>query len=92
MGGTGVKGRGGAKRKTPGEGSTLGLGKRNRVETVPVKLSPHGYPLEHPYNKDGFRYFLAEPDPHAPFRQVLIVLIFPFLFLLITFDWFIFCY
>ncbi|XKL67448.1 hypothetical protein PGB90_002939 [Kerria lacca] len=69
VGGTGVKGRGGAKRKTPGEGSTLGLGKRNRVETVPVKLSPHGYPLEHPYNKDGFRYFLAEPDPHAPFRQ-----------------------
>jgi hypothetical protein len=26
--------------------------------------------LEHPYNKDGYRYILAEPDPHAPFRQV----------------------
>lgn len=70
VGGTGVKGRGAAKRKTAGEGSTLGVGKRNRVETAPVKLSPHGYPLEHPYNKDGFRYFLAESDPHAPFRQV----------------------
>ncbi|KAK1883729.1 Set1/Ash2 histone methyltransferase complex subunit ASH2 [Dissostichus eleginoides] len=27
---------------------------------------PHGYPLEHPFNKDGYRYILAEPDPHAP--------------------------
>lgn len=71
VGATGVKGRGGAKRKAPGEGPNAGIGKRNRIDTAPVKLSPHGYPLEHPYNKDGFRYFLAEPDPHAPFRQVL---------------------
>lgn len=34
-----------------------------------VKLPAHGYPLEHPFNKDGYRYILAEPDPHAPFRQ-----------------------
>lgn len=34
------------------------------------KLPAHGYPLEHPFNKDGYRYILAEPDPHAPFRQV----------------------
>lgn len=34
------------------------------------KLPSHGYPLEHPFNKDGYRYILAEPDPHAPFRQV----------------------
>lgn len=33
------------------------------------KLPPNGYPLEHPFNKDGYRYILAEPDPHAPFRQ-----------------------
>ncbi|KAI8424539.1 hypothetical protein MSG28_002996 [Choristoneura fumiferana] len=26
-------------------------------------------PSEHPFNKDGYRYILAEPDPHAPFRQ-----------------------
>lgn len=26
--------------------------------------------MEHPYNKDEYRYILAEPDPHAPFRQV----------------------
>lgn len=30
------------------------------------RLPPHGYPLEHPFNKDGYRYILAEPDPHAP--------------------------
>ena len=24
---------------------------------------------EHPFNRDGYRYVLAEPDPHAPFRQ-----------------------
>lgn len=70
VGGSGLKGRGAAKRKLAGDNSNAGIGKRNRVETAPVKLSPHGYPLEHPYNKDGFRYFLAEPDPHAPFRQV----------------------
>jgi len=33
------------------------------------KLPPHGYPLEHPFNKDGYRYYLAEADPHAPNRQ-----------------------
>lgn len=47
-------------------------GKKGRpysdLSTV-VKLPPHGYPLEHPFNKDGYRYILAEPDPHAPFRQ-----------------------
>lgn len=37
--------------------------------TTSVKLPAHGYPLEHPFNKDGYRYILAEPDPHAPFRQ-----------------------
>uniref|UniRef100_A0A672M7X4 Set1/Ash2 histone methyltransferase complex subunit ASH2 n=1 Tax=Sinocyclocheilus grahami TaxID=75366 RepID=A0A672M7X4_SINGR len=31
-----------------------------------TRLPPHGYPLEHPFNKDGYRYILAEPDPHAP--------------------------
>ncbi|OXB75077.1 UNVERIFIED_CONTAM: hypothetical protein H355_015438 [Colinus virginianus] len=31
-----------------------------------ARLPPHGYPLEHPFNKDGYRYILAEPDPHAP--------------------------
>ncbi len=26
----------------------------------------HGFPLEHPFNKDGYRYLLAEPDPSIP--------------------------
>jgi hypothetical protein len=28
------------------------------------------FPKEHPFNRDGYRYILAEADPHAPFRQV----------------------
>lgn len=48
------------------------MGKKGRnVDLGTPKLPAHGYPLDHPYNKDGYRYFLAEPDPHAPFRQVL---------------------
>lgn len=34
------------------------------------KLPPHGYPLEHPFNKDGYRYILAEPDPNAPLANM----------------------
>lgn len=38
-------------------------------DLVMPKLPANGYPTEHPFNKDNFRYILAEPDPHAPFRQ-----------------------
>lgn len=63
------KGRG-AKRKVLGEG-TQGPGKKGRGgDMAAPKLPAHGYPMEHPYNKDEYRYILAEPDPHAPFRQV----------------------
>lgn len=66
----GIRGRN-AKRKFPGEGSGAGPGKKGRGSDMVVpKLPAHGYPLEHPWNKDGYRYILAEPDPHAPFRQV----------------------
>lgn len=68
---TGLKGRG-AKRKTLGDGSSgVGSGKKGRSagDQANVKLPAHGYPLEHPFNKDGYKYILAEPDPHAPFRQ-----------------------
>ena len=34
-----------------------------------TRVPPHGYPLEHPFNKDCYRYHLAESDPHAPNRQ-----------------------
>ena len=67
----GVKGRS-TKRKLPGGDQGPGAGKKGRGggEVAAPKLPAHGYPLEHPYNKDGYRYILAEPDPHAPFRQV----------------------
>ena len=32
---------------------------------VTPKLPPHGFPLEHPYNKDGYRYILTETDPQV---------------------------
>lgn len=62
------KGRG-AKRKAPFESSQPGI-KLKRSDVGPsTKLAVHGYPLEHPFNKDGYRYILAESDPHAPNRQ-----------------------
>ncbi|XP_046716924.1 set1/Ash2 histone methyltransferase complex subunit ASH2 isoform X2 [Silurus meridionalis] len=66
--GTG-KGRG-AKRKQQQQqdGAAAGTAKRTRSDPLfsAQRLPPHGYPLEHPFNKDGYRYILAEPDPHAP--------------------------
>lgn len=63
------KGRG-AKRKQQQqqEGAAAGATKRTRSDPLfsAQRLPPHGYPLEHPFNKDGYRYILAEPDPHAP--------------------------
>ncbi|KAF0038837.1 hypothetical protein F2P81_009321 [Scophthalmus maximus] len=63
------KGRG-AKRKQQQqqEGAAAGATKRARSDPLfsAQRLPPHGYPLEHPFNKDGYRYILAEPDPHAP--------------------------
>ncbi|KAG8441202.1 hypothetical protein GDO86_006810 [Hymenochirus boettgeri] len=61
-----AKGRG-AKRKQQDGGSTS-TAKRTRSDPLfsSQRLPPHGYPLEHPFNKDGYRYILAEPDPHAP--------------------------
>merc|ERR1739838_1099224 len=33
------------------------------------RLPQHGYPMEHPFNKDGYRHVLAEPDPSIPDTQ-----------------------
>nr|QDF21435.1 set1 Ash2 histone methyltransferase complex subunit ASH2 [Brachionus koreanus] len=33
------------------------------------KMVPTCFPLEHPFNKDGYRYYLVEPDPNSPLRQ-----------------------
>ncbi|CAH2070954.1 unnamed protein product, partial [Iphiclides podalirius] len=66
-----VKGRQGKRRPAVG-GLEAGapVGKKGRASDLnALKLPSHGYPTEHPFNKDGYRYILAEPDPHAPFRQ-----------------------
>lgn len=61
----GARGRG-YKRRIPDQFG--GNQRKTRNELGTPKLPAHGYPLEHPFNKDGYRYILAEPDPHAPFR------------------------
>lgn len=61
----GARGRG-YKRRMPDQ--LGGNQRKTRNDLGTPKLPPHGYPLEHPFNKDGYRYILAEPDPHAPFR------------------------
>lgn len=63
--------RRGAKRKLPPtEKQGVGVGNRKpKSDLVQPKLPANGYPTEHPFNKDGFRYILAEPDPHGPFKQ-----------------------
>lgn len=66
-GGTGASGDGGG-----GAGGGGPAGKKGRPASdvaTNVKLPAHGYPMDHPYNKDGYRYILAEQDPHAPFRK-----------------------
>ncbi|KAL4706785.1 hypothetical protein ACJJTC_018166 [Scirpophaga incertulas] len=67
-----VKGRQGKRRPALGGAAEGGApaGKKGRAaDPAALKLPSHGYPAEHPFNKDGYRYILAEPDPHAPFRQ-----------------------
>lgn len=43
-------------------------GSRNDLSRL-EKMVPLCYPLDHPFNKDGYRYHLVEPDPHSPMRQ-----------------------
>ena len=72
------QGRGGrnAKRKFGGaEGVDAGevtqrIQKKGRGELYTPSLGPNGFPKEYPMNKEGYRYVLAEADPHAPFRKV----------------------
>lgn len=73
--GTNVSLRGrGAKRRIRnddgGNGNQASVAKKSRGDSFLAKpILGHGYPVDHPYNKDGYRYILAEPDPNAPFRQ-----------------------
>jgi len=63
-----VVGRGrGAKRKV--EQNTSSTSKKSRGELQTPSLGPNAFPKEHLFNRDGYRYILAEADVHAPFRQ-----------------------
>ncbi|EDV22602.1 uncharacterized protein TRIADDRAFT_58997 [Trichoplax adhaerens] len=62
---------GGGRRK----GETLhsqSASKKSRTDITSAQkeLPAHGYPLEHPFNKDGYRYILAEKDPLAKVDDV----------------------
>lgn len=64
---TSSKGGRGTKRRKKNENCNPSGNKKNKVEqTYKQKLPLHGFPLEHPFNKDGYRYLLAEPDPSIP--------------------------
>lgn len=67
-----LRGRG-AKRRTVDNQSSIAqntITKKPRGDNFgPKPAIGHGYPTEHPFNKDSYRYILAEPDPNAPFRQ-----------------------
>lgn len=54
-----------AKRKAP-DAHVTGAKQRKGDVSYTTRLIPTSYPQEHPFNKDGYRYHLAEPDPHAP--------------------------
>ena len=54
------------KRKTAESDKKDSSNKKAKDDsTVTAVLPYHGYPLEHPFNKDGYAYILAEPDPNA---------------------------
>ena len=60
-------------RKRKNHNQQEGSRKRQKNTDLPLseRLPRHGFPSDHPFNKDGYRYCLAEPDPHIPgkFRQ-----------------------
>lgn len=56
-----------SKRKLANENS-LNAKRRGDVPKL-ERLIPKSFPPEYPFNKEGYRYHLAEPDPHSPFRQ-----------------------
>lgn len=61
-----ARGRG-AKRKLDQQNAPIS--KKSKGELYTPILPANGFPKEHPFNRDGYRYILAEADPHSPFRQ-----------------------
>ncbi|CAF1397053.1 unnamed protein product [Adineta steineri] len=56
-----------SKRKLASENS-VNTKRRGEIPKL-ERLIPKSFPPEYPFNKEGYRYHLAEPDPHSPFRQ-----------------------
>lgn len=57
----------GTKRKIDQQATPNG--KKTKSELNTPELGANAFPKEHPFNKEGYRYVLAEADPHSPFRQ-----------------------
>ena len=45
------------------------VGNKPKSDINIFKLQPDGYPSDYPFNKEGYRYILAEPDHFAPQRK-----------------------
>lgn len=63
---TNNKARGPRKRKKNQDNSNPNGSKKSKLEVSNKQHKSHGFPAEHPFNKDGYRYLLAEPDPCIP--------------------------
>lgn len=50
-------------------GELIHPNKRQKSELFITKLPPSGFPAEFPFNKDSYRYFLAEIDSNAPYLK-----------------------
>ena len=55
-------------RKRKNAQSHEGARKRQKNADLPPseRLPKHGFPSDHPFNTNEYRYCLAEPDPHVP--------------------------
>lgn len=47
-----------------------GGGKKAKGDAAVAKYAGFPNPVEHPFNRDGYRYYLAQQDPHAPNRSL----------------------
>jgi len=63
------RGRGTKRKVEQHESLAQKIKKSNKGELHTPELAPNAFPKEHPFNRDGYRYVLAEADSHAPFRQ-----------------------
>jgi len=52
-----------------GQSGGAQAGKKSKGVLFSPPLGPNAFPKEFPYNRDGYRYVLAEADPHAPLRK-----------------------